>query len=47
MDQSNLDLKKQALIDARTAFETFIQLYPDTIFTEQAKTNLENLPAVE
>ncbi|MHC4757928.1 MAG: tetratricopeptide repeat protein [Planctomycetota bacterium] len=47
MDQSNLELKKKALIDARDAFEKFIQLYPDSIFAEQAKTNIENLPAVE
>ncbi|MHC4132090.1 MAG: hypothetical protein ACYSSP_08335 [Planctomycetota bacterium] len=47
MDQSNLDVKRQALIEARSHFETFIQLYQDSIFTEQAKTNLENLPAVE
>jgi hypothetical protein len=47
MDQSNLELKKKALIDARDAFEKFIQLYPDSIFAEQAKTNIENLPAAE
>ncbi|MHC4264837.1 MAG: hypothetical protein ACYSUK_02770 [Planctomycetota bacterium] len=47
IDQSNLEQKNQALMDARAAFEKFIQLYPESIFTEQAKTNLENLPAVE
>ncbi|MHC5075580.1 MAG: hypothetical protein ACYTFM_04040 [Planctomycetota bacterium] len=47
LDQSNLDLKKKALIETRAAFEKFIQLYPNSIFAEQAKTNLENLPTVE
>jgi hypothetical protein len=47
LDPAEIEQKKQALVEARAAFEKFIQLYPDSIFTEQAKTNLENLPSVE
>jgi len=47
MGQENLEQKRKALVEARLAFEKFIELYPDSIFTDQARTNLENLPAVE
>lgn len=46
-NKAHLELKKKYLSEARTLLKHFIELYPDSIYIEQARENLENLPAVE
>jgi len=43
-DESNQELKKKYLVEARTTLERFISLYPDSFCVEQAKKNLDGLP---
>ena len=44
-NDSNLEQKKKYLADTRETLTKFISLYPDSIFTDQVKKNLEDLPA--
>ena len=44
-DESNTELKKQYLEEARSTLTSFISLYPNNFCAEQVKKNLENLPA--
>ena len=46
-DASNLELKKQLLVETRATLTSFISLYPGSIFTEQAQKILDDLPAVD
>lgn len=46
-DDSNPELKKKYLADARAILTSFITLYPDTFCAEQVKKNLDVLPTVE
>jgi len=43
-DESNPELKKKYLAEARTTLERFISMYPDSFCTEQVKKNLDGLP---
>jgi hypothetical protein len=43
-DDSNPELKKKYLAQARTTLERFISLYPDSFCAEQVKKNLDGLP---
>ena len=43
-DESNLELKKKYLAQARATLERFIGLYPDSFCAEQVKKNLDGLP---
>ena len=43
-DESNLELKKKYLAQARATLESFVSLYPDSFCTEQVKKNLDGLP---
>jgi len=45
--ESNLETKRQYLAQARATLTSFLALYPNSIFTEQAKKNLDDLPTVE
>jgi hypothetical protein len=45
--ESNLELKKRYLADARATLMSFISLYPDSFCAEQVKKNLDGLPAVD
>jgi len=45
-DVSNLEQKNMYLTETRTTHSTFLNLYPDSIYTEQVKKNLEALPQV-
>ena len=45
--EANLETKRQYLAQARATLTSFIALYPNSIFTEQAKKNLDDLPTVE
>ncbi|MBN2593226.1 MAG: hypothetical protein JXA81_06945 [Sedimentisphaerales bacterium] len=44
-DDSNADLKKKYLEDAKSVLTSFIASYPDHFCTEQVKNNLAGLPA--
>jgi hypothetical protein len=44
-DESNADLKKKYLEDAKSILTSFISSYPDHFCTEQVKNNLAGLPA--
>jgi hypothetical protein len=44
---SNIDVKKQFLIDARASLSIFLRLYPASFCTDQVKKNLESLPSIE
>jgi hypothetical protein len=44
---SNSDQKKKLLEDARQTMTTFLSLYPDSIFCEQIKKILSNLPKAD
>jgi hypothetical protein len=44
-DESNAELKKKYLEDAKSILTSFINLYPDHYCTEQVKNNLSGLPA--
>jgi hypothetical protein len=44
---SNPEQKKKYLADARDVLTDFINLYPDSIFAEQVKKNLADLPGAE
>lgn len=46
-DASNLELKKELLVETRATLTSFISLYPGSIFTEQAQKILDDLPAVD
>jgi TolA-binding protein len=43
-DESNLELKKKYLAQARATLERFISLYPESFCAEQVKKNLDGLP---
>ncbi|MHC4423482.1 MAG: ABC transporter permease [Planctomycetota bacterium] len=43
-DKSNLEQKKKCLVETRTILTKFIDSYPDSIFAEQVKKILNNLP---
>ena len=43
-DSTDADQKKKLLTDARATLETFIKLYPESIYTTQAKKDLDSLP---
>jgi hypothetical protein len=45
--ETNRELKKKCLTDARATLATFVSLYPNSYYTEQVKKNLEDLPKVE
>jgi hypothetical protein len=42
--EANLEQKEKYLDQTRTILANFISLYPDSIYTEQAGRNLNNLP---
>jgi outer membrane protein assembly factor BamD (BamD/ComL family) len=44
-NQSNTELKKQHLKQAREYLEDFIKSYPNSFYTGQVQKNLDNLPA--
>ena len=44
---SNPEQKKKYLANARDVLTNFVSLYPDSIFSEQVKKNLADLPNVE
>jgi len=46
-NDSNLELKKKLLVETRAALTSFTEKYPASIFTEQAKKILDDLPAVD
>jgi hypothetical protein len=46
-DDSNVDIKKQYLADARAMLNTFLRMYPGSFCNEQVKKNIESLPAAE
>jgi hypothetical protein len=43
-DESNQELKKKYLEEARATLSTFMSLYPDSFYCEQVKKNLDGLP---
>ena len=43
-DESNTELKKKFLEEARATLTSFISSYPDNFCAEQVKKNLEDLP---
>ena len=45
--EPNLEQKKKYLAETRATLMSFISLYPTSIFTEQAKKNLDDLPTVD
>ncbi|MHC4206418.1 MAG: hypothetical protein ACYSTT_17335 [Planctomycetota bacterium] len=45
LDESNAELKKQYLEEAKSILTSFISSYPDHFCTEQVKKNLAGLPA--
>ena len=47
VDDSNVELKKKHLADARGTLTRFVELYPNSFCAEQVKKNLEDLPSVE
>ena len=40
-------LKKKLLVETRATLTSFISLYPESVFTEQVKKILNDLPEVE
>ncbi len=46
-DESETERKKTLLADAHDVLSKFVSLYPESIYTAQARKNLEDLPAVE
>ncbi|GAF78466.1 unnamed protein product, partial [marine sediment metagenome] len=42
--EANLEQKKRNLADARATLTSFISLYPASIYTDQVKKNLDDLP---
>ena len=46
-NQSNADLKKQRLADAKATLNSFLRLYPGSFCIEQVKKNLASLPAAD
>jgi outer membrane protein assembly factor BamD (BamD/ComL family) len=44
-DESNLELKKKRLEEAKATLSSFISLYPTSFYAEQVKKNLDGLPA--
>lgn len=45
--EATTEQKKKLLADARATLTSFISLYPDNIYSEQAQRNLDGLPKVE
>jgi len=43
-DESNAELKKKYLEEARATLTSFISLYPNNFCAEQVKKNLDDLP---
>ena len=46
-DESDLELKKKYLDEARATLTSFVSLYPNSFCAEQVKKNLAGLPTVE
>ena len=46
-DEANLELKKKLLVETRATLTSFTEKYPGSIFTEQAKKILDDLPAAD
>jgi hypothetical protein len=46
-NQENAEQKKNYLVQARDTLTNFISLYPNSIYSEQVRKNLENLPTVD
>jgi len=46
-DDANQELKKKLLAETRAILTSFISLYPNSIYAEQVKRNLDSLPTVE
>jgi len=44
-DESNAELKKKHLEEAKATLSSFISLYPNSFYAEQVKKNLDGLPA--
>lgn len=44
-DESDTELKKKCLDEARAVLTSFLSSYPDSFYAEQAKRNLDGLPA--
>jgi hypothetical protein len=44
-DESNAELKKKHLEEAKATLSSFISLYPTSFYAEQVKKNLDGLPA--
>jgi hypothetical protein len=44
-DESEPQLKKKCLDEAKAILTSFISLYPDSVYVEQVKRNLDGLPA--
>jgi hypothetical protein len=44
-DDTNAEQKKKFMAETRATLTSFIKLYPGSIYTEQVKKNLDNLPA--
>jgi outer membrane protein assembly factor BamD (BamD/ComL family) len=44
-DESNQELKKKYLDEARATLSSFTGLYPNSFYVEQVKKNLDGLPA--
>jgi len=47
VDDSNVELKKKHLADARGTLTRFVELYPNSFCADRVKKNLEDLPSVE
>ncbi len=46
-DESNIELKKQFLADARAMLSSFLRMYPSSFCTDQVRKNLASLPTAE
>lgn len=46
-NETDVQQKQKFLLDARQTLSGYISLYPESIFTEQAKETLEGLPSVD
>jgi hypothetical protein len=44
-DETNAEMKKRYLSDARATLSSFLALYPNSFYSEQVKKNLESMPA--
>jgi hypothetical protein len=43
--QGNAELRKAALVEARTSLSSFLSLYPESYCAEQVRKNLADLPS--